>query len=381
MREVLDNPSVYSEIDKNDMYSKIFNMPNDIEYVIRVMERFEVPRSITIGGRKIEYERPDNIVLCGMGGSAIGGFILKDILWDLIDIPVEVVREYTPPNYVDERSLVILVSYSGNTEETLNCLLHSLKSGAMLFAITSDGILMKIAQRLSIPYYKVPKGYPPRAAIIHLTLPALYIVSKLLNTSTHLEKIEDVVELLKELRRSIAKEVPLEENIAKVNAVKLMDVIPIIYSYRPYRSIGYRFKTQLNENCKIHAFFEELPEMNHNGIMGWSPDVKYLKELFKVVLVRGRLESIEMYHRIAFLEELLKELDIEYIDIRSSSTFLLGEVFELVMLLDMITYYLSVIRKVDPTPVFTIEKLKKYLQEKVCTSSKIQAELKSFLPL
>jgi len=377
LKELLDNLRIYPRIDREDMYSKIFNMPSDIEYVLKAMEYLKLPEKIVVKGKSIEYGRPNNVVICGMGGSAIGGIILKDLLWELTSIPIEVVRDYVPPSYIDEKSLVILVSYSGNTEETLNCLLYSLKSGAMLYMITSNGALLKVAEKHSIPHYRVPKGYPPRAAIIHLTLPSLYIISKLLDMPIYLEQLRDTVKLLRKLRTSIAREVPFEENIAKVSAMKLLNKIPIIYSYRPYRGIGYRLKTQFNENCKILAFFEEVPEMNHNGIMGWESTTQYSKTL-KVVIIRGSKESTEIHHRLKFLEELLESRGVEYLNIRSSSKFLIGETFELIMLLDMITYYLSIARGVDPTPVPIIEELKRYLSTTTGTLSRIQAELESF---
>jgi len=319
---------------------------------------------------------PRDIVIAGMGGSGMSGDIVATWLRDKVKIPITSVKDYVLPNYVSESTLVILVSYSGNTEETLSVFSQALERKTQILAVTSNGKLKEYCEKAEIPLIRIPNGYQPREAIIYLTIPIASFFEKMKIIEGVDTEIKSTSKILQQIREQIKPEVPLEENIAKNIAIQLLNTIPIVYGSGIQSPIAYRMKCQLNENSKVHAFYGVIPEMNHNEIMGWS----YAKpNMFSAVFLRYRKEKEEVKARIEIIKELLLEKKVaKVLEVWARGRKILENMFSTMFVGDMATLYLAFLRGVNPSKIDLIEKLKKEL-EKRGTKQKILEKLSSII--
>ncbi|MGC8987065.1 bifunctional phosphoglucose/phosphomannose isomerase [Infirmifilum sp.] len=300
----------------------------------------------------------DGVVISGMGGSFISGLFLQDLASDRSSKAIILNRDVRLPRFIDEKKLLVAVSYSGNTEETLRIYLEGLRRNIPVVAVTSGGELAAVSEKLGKPVIRLPPGIPPRAAFPHLTAAIAALTSSVLG-----------LDLLGELRRAIDELAKREDSVLSdglaLSRLLFSDVqnnlTPLIYGYSPYLSPAYRFKTQINENSKIHAFFGELPEANHNEIMGWNGVLKS----FTVVFVRGREEPKYMEARIEFLENLFDKNNIRFYNLHGNCETRACELLSLIMKADVASIALALLLGVDPTPVDTITQLKKFLDSKI----------------
>ncbi|RLE76663.1 MAG: bifunctional phosphoglucose/phosphomannose isomerase [Thermoprotei archaeon] len=380
MAAILDNAEAISRVDRGGMLSMVRGLPEDLERALELCRGIELPRAVTVGARVIEYSRPRAVVVAGMGGSAIGGDVVSDLLRDSLDVPVVVSRQYSLPRFAGPGTLVVAVSYSGNTEETISSLAHALKRGCMVACIASDGVLLRICERAGLPAVAVPQGYQPRAAIAYLTVPILAVIREAgLNVGDLDSWVRDAAKTLRELREGLDVGVPLDENPAKQLALKLHERLPMIYSYWPYSSAGLRFKTQLNENSKVLAHFDVVPEMNHNEVEGWEGVSRGEAERYHAVLMRGSEEPPEVAARVEFLVSMLGERGVGVTELRSRGGCRFAEIMSLMYQGDYASCYLAALRGVDPTPVATISRLKSFLAARVDKVGRVLQELSSLL--
>jgi len=371
---VLDDLDSVHRIDKNDMYSLMIEFPRDLKRAFEEASRVDIPDEVKVAGKTIRYQEPKEVIVCGMGGSSIGGEIVRDYVWDKIKISYRVVRGYHLPASVDSCSLVFVVSYSGNTEETLSCLREAIEREAMVVGITSNGEMERILTKVNAPLFKVKKGYPPRAAVAFLTAPIFTVLEKMNLIKIDSSELEETFNILSKLREKLDVSSPLGENPAKRLALGLYGTLPFVYSYTPYSSIGLRFKTQLNENCKIHAKFEELPELDHNEIMGWY-DVTIPNHFLSVVFLRGPEEEDTIRARVEFLYDILVKKKIRVFNVVAEGTTRLASMLSLLYICDMATFYLAILRGIDPLPVQLISELKKFLEIKVAFKARLITQL------
>ncbi|MEF8832112.1 MAG: bifunctional phosphoglucose/phosphomannose isomerase [Candidatus Thermoplasmatota archaeon] len=344
---MLDDIERMEELDSNDMLKILENFPEQIEEVV---ERSEI---------NLLPFQPDNIVVTGMGGSAIVGDTLKSFLANRIQIPIYVNRDYTLPSFVGENTLLIVVSYSGNTEETLSAAREGLKRDAKVVAISSDGELEDISREEGLVLIKAPTGYPPRAAFAFLFIPVLQLLSELLIYDSEVE-ILDSVSKLKELRDRIKIDVETEENEAKKLAKRIHGKIPIVYGHSIYNAVANRWHTQFNENSEILSWYGAFPEMNHNEIVGWKGGENI--EEFIPILLRDEKESDKINHRIELTKELVFDGKVEdMIEVWTDADTQLARILYLVYLGDYVSIYLALLRGKDPSPVDIIDELKKNL--------------------
>ncbi|RLE82027.1 MAG: bifunctional phosphoglucose/phosphomannose isomerase [Thermoprotei archaeon] len=371
---MLDDLDSVHRIDKNDMYSLMIEFPRDLKRAFEEASRVDIPDEVKVADKTIRYQEPKEVIVCGMGGSSIGGEIVRDYVWDKIKISYRVVRGYHLPASVDSCSLVFVVSYSGNTEETLSCLREAIEREAMVVGITSNGEMERILTKVNAPLFKVKKGYPPRAAVAFLTAPIFTVLEKMNLIKIDSSELEETFNILSKLREKLDVSSPLGENPAKRLALGLYGTLPFVYSYTPYSSIGLRFKTQLNENCKIHAKFEELPELDHNEIMGWY-DVTIPNHFLSVVFLRGPEEEDTIRARVEFLYDILVKKKIRVFNVVAEGTTRLASMFSLLYICDMATFYLAILRGIDPLPVQLISELKKFLEIKVAFKARLITQL------
>jgi len=353
-------------IDKGNMLRMIEGLPEDLIKSYEMSEKLEVPSRLCTGPYTIEYKSPNNVIVAGMGGSAIGGNIVSDLLRDRVEIPIIVSRQYTLPKFVSEGTLVIVVSYSGETEEAISSLMYALKSKSMVVCVSSNGTLAKMCEKSGIPLVRVPRGYQPRAAIAYLTVPILVILELFRVVRFNVKaKVKEASDVLKGIREEIGVNSPIDVNKVKKLACSLYKKTPIIYSYWPYSSAAFRFKTQLNENSKVLARYDVLPEMNHNEIMGWEGVGKEDASRYHVVLLRGSEEPKEIKARVEFVKDALVEKGVAVSQLTSRGSCRFAEIMSLIYQGDYTSYYLAILNDVDPTPVYTISRLKKFLASRV----------------
>mgnify|MGYP001772854290 CR=1 FL=1 len=337
-------------VDSRGLLNRALLFPEDLEKGLKEYSRLA-------GELKLPSD-VSGVVIAGMGGSFIGGSFLHDVLYWHSRRPIIPMREATLPSYVNSDYMLIAVSYSGNTEETIRVLVEARRRGLPTVGVASGGLLEKLAARWAIPFVKLPAGLPPRAAFPYMCAALSSILEAAQLADNLLKELASAVEFLK---ASTSEALTLSDNLARwLHEQYAIGNSTIIYSYRPYLSAGYRLKTQINENAKLHAFFSEIPEANHNEIMGWEGPFR-----FSVILVRGREEPAYLMHRLEFLKELFAERGVNYAEARAEGGTLLQELLYLFYVFDVASILLSLLRGVDPAPTPTIDKLKKYLQERV----------------
>jgi len=290
---------------------------------------------------------------------------------------MEAVRGYHLPAYVDESTLVLLISYSGNTEETLSCMLDAVKKGCKMICISSDGALQKVAQALGLPLIGLPKMAAARVSFPYLFAPLPYLLAKLKILS--LDKVEremgEATDMVGKLTREYAIEAPFEENLPKKAAFQIFGTVPIIYSYSQYRSVGLRFKTQVNENCKLPARCDVFPELDHNEIMGWEASKQIIRH-YTLILLRGPEEPKEVKTRIEILKEKFFRKARSVIEIHAQGQTALARVFSLLFTADMISMYLSVLHRRDPVASQTFQILKYEMTERLGTLERLEEQIR-----
>ena len=315
------------------MYNKIKDFPKQISDTI------DNTNSLSINS---DY---DKVVIVGMGGSAIAGLIVKDLL-PQINIVIE--RNYIPNTSINQNTLVIVSSYSGNTEETLSYYHSAKELTNNIFGITSGGKLLEALKNDNKSYYILPEGYPPRSATGY----ALTVLVRLLDSSL----LEDIsVDLL----QNYSDQLSLEESTAHILAKKIYSTIPIVVTEESLTSISFRLKSQLNENSKMLSYNITLPEMNHNEIVGWQG-----KEIDKnaLSLVWIDIRYNKNIKRMNITNNILKDrvASNNHIDVPSEiASHCLASCLYLVNYVDWLSYWCAYSHNVDIMNIDNIDTLKK----------------------
>lgn len=301
-----------------------------------------------------------NVVVAGMGGSAIGGDLLRNYLVDMVDLPILVNRGYTLPRFSGPATLVFASSYSGNTEETLAACREALRRGSQVIGIASGGELAQLAAREGFPLIRIPSGYPPRAALGYSFVALLMSMSKLGFLGDQEENLREIQELISQKGTAYLPSVPLAENQAEQVALKLYGKFPVFYAWgHRFEAVALRWRSQLAENSKQLSSHHLLPEMNHNEIVGWGIPEEVLDKTV-VVLLRDPMAPGPIQKRMEITKELIFPL-AEIVEIWAEGTSLLARLFSLLYLGDFVSFYLAMLNGVDPTPVERIDELKRRL--------------------
>lgn len=363
---ILDDPNEIERIDKSDMFSFCVEAPKHCQEATKLAEAVS-----------INYSKPKTIIVAGMGGSAIGGELLKDWSRDKIDVPIEACREYSLPAYANEKTLVFVVSYSGETEEALSVFLDAIKRNCMTFCISSGGKLLEFAQKLKLPYLRVPSGIPqPRVALPYLFVPLPIFLEKLGLTSGVGSEISEAIGILGQAKDGNSPEKPLSDNFCKRLASNINGTAPVVYGFGIYRAVAQRFKQQFNENSKVPAKWGFLPELDHNEVVGWEA-AKELVRCFSVIFIRDKDEPDEMLQRIETTKELIYAQSMKVFEVWSMGKSRLAKMLSAVCIGDFTSVYLAILRGIDPTPVKTITLLKEKMK-RVRVKEKIIRELQKF---
>ncbi|HKI79218.1 MAG TPA: bifunctional phosphoglucose/phosphomannose isomerase [Ignavibacteriaceae bacterium] len=339
-----------------DFISK-YDPQNQFEVLIETYKQVEYAWSNKFNLSSINKNEIDSIIVTGLGGSAISGDLLQNYLREELKVPYNVNRNYYLPAFANENTLLIVSSYSGNTEETIEVLGQSIKKKCKIVAVTTGGKVGEIAEQNNIPIVKLKEGFQPRYSLGLSFFSLLKVVQSLGLIDNQTEIVNNIISLWKEKGIEFSRNNSQAYNLA----VSLAGFIPVIYSCSDLTSaVGYRFKCQVNENSKLHAFHNSIPEMNHNEIIGW--------ESFAESQLNAKIVNIidEEYHskikeRFKIASELMKNDGGEIISLESKQPDFKLRLMELIYLCDWISYYLGIIREKDPSEIENINILKKRL--------------------
>ncbi len=300
-----------------------------------------------------------NIIITGLGGSAISGDLMKNFLGAELKKPLIVNRTYSLPEFADEHTLVIASSYSGNTEETISALNTALSRRCKIIVLTTGGEAGRIAIENGLHTVPLQKGFQPRYALYNSFFTLLRVFQKLGITSITDSEVLNLISMLKDL----GEEWSAESGLAFKTAVELKGFTPVIYSATDFNeAAGRRFKGQLNENSKLHAWSAEYPEMNHNEIVGWetfgAQGVKY-----KIVNLYDEEMHPRVKRRFEIINNLLNNEKIDIIKIDGKKESLRERLIEMVYLCDWISYFLALLNEKDPGEIDFIHHLKDKMAE------------------
>ena len=341
----IDNIHEISALDTGKMFEMVYTWPELIENILQ--QSIDIPYTTDF----------TKIIISGMGGSAIGGDYIKTYFEKSLPIPIIIIRNYNLPAFIDAKTLVIVISYSGNTEETISCLIDAVQSNCAVIGIGSGGKIENYCNSAKIPYFKIPAGFQPRASLPLLFFPVLKIFDILKIANMNQEVNLDIINQLINTRDLLKPEIPTGTNEAKQIALKLFNRIPIIWS--PLLCISRRFRCQINENAKQLAFAEELPEFNHNHIVGFEGLSS--NNPFTIVAFRFPHEHPNVSLRFEITKEIVQKfVDIHEITIHHNN--FLTQMVVATYIGDYISMYLAILNDQDPNTVDSVDFLKNQLE-------------------
>jgi glucose/mannose-6-phosphate isomerase len=349
----LDNLKFIKKLDCSNMLKFISGLPEQCPDAYRI----GISGSINKPAVKI-----NNIVFAGVGGSGIGADLIKVYLESELKIPVSTCRNYTLPDFVNENTLLFCSSYSGSTEETLSCFEHGLRRKSFMITMGAGGKLRELSLKNNITHILIPQGYPPRTAIGYMSITVLGILAKLGLIKDKENDVKELWSILSDVRdKEAGFSVPLEKNISKQIAVKLHKRYSVIYGTTDTtEAVSNRWREQIAENGKALSSSNVLPEMNHNEIVGWRFPEKLLKD-FKVIMLSDKDDHKRTKERMRISEEVIKKSGSEVIVLKREKGGRLARIYSLIYIGDFVSFYLAILNNIDPTPVETIDYLKKEL--------------------
>ena len=344
----LDSPQLYTTLDATDLRQRIRTFPLQCQAAWDEAQSLELPH---------DYRHVERVMVLGMGGSAIGGDLLADLASLEESVPITVSRNYDIPSYVDETTLVLACSYSGNTEETLSAYQQVLAKGAKIVTITSGGMLATQACELKLPLFTFNYQGEPRSALGYSFIVPMVVLVKLGLITDKSKELGEAVKLLTELVSELGEESPSSNNPAKALAKELLGHLIVVYGSGIFSGVARRWKTQLNENSKAWAFFELLPETHHNSVVGYSLPREVRERAFLLLLKPPfLLDKVEKRYQVT--QEVLDREEIAHRQIEGSGSSTLSQMLSVVLLGDYASYYLALLQGIDPSPVAVIDFIK-----------------------
>jgi len=351
---LLDNLKEIEKIDQGNMKKLLLEFPSQCEKAVQLAEEFAIPEGL--------FQKSDKIVVCGLGGSAIGGDILRTLLEQSLEIPILVNRNYFLPAAVNENTLTFVISYSGNTEETLTACKVAMERNSRVISVCSGGKLKELSEKGRVPCLLVPPGMPPRTTIGYLFLPLLNILERLKWTNIHKQNYDELFEVLNYVRDRYRPEITLSENPAKAISQELVGKIPLIYGVEGRTDVvAHRLKTQFNENSKIMAFWDAFPELSHNEIVAWGKEGRMDFQQFHSLFIRDVEEGERIKKRIEITQSIMTERKVGFQEIWTEGENHLTRILSAIYKIDWLSFYLAALQGVDPTPVKMIDLLKREL--------------------
>lgn len=344
---MLDDLKLIHERDHDDLLGVAERQWKQLE------QKFEVKHS----GLKVE-----NVVYAAMGGSGIAGMMAGS--WPGVLCPFQILRNYDVPEYVSDKTLFIAASYSGNTEETISALLQAEKRGAFIAVITTGGKLAEIADKKDFPLILLPKGEHPRFATLYNFKALLVLLESAdLIDSGSISKLERVTNFVQDCASTWSATVPTTSNFAKKLALEVIGKSVVIYSGPKLVPAAYKWKIGFNENAKQVAWYNAYPEFNHNEFTGWTKQP--VNKPYAVIDLRSSFEHARNQVRFELSEQLLSGLRPAPLIVTAEGKTIFQQLLWTITLGDFVTLYTSLLSGVNPSPVPTVDKLKRALEHYV----------------
>jgi len=350
MTDILDNNNVIAQRDPEGALKVIASQYEQARFDAQVQSAEHDHRDIS------------SIIVTGMGGSALAALIVKVLLTKELSVPFEIIRGYNLPAYVNDHTLVIASSYSGNTEETLSAFEQAKEKGAQIGILASGGKLTDIAKSLDIAHVTLPSGAQPRMATIYNLRGLLALLENFgVIGRSWTNELTNLSGWLEEETAHWLPNVPTEQNYAKQLALEGIGKTPIFYGSPLTAPLAYKWKISWNETAKNVAFWNEFPEFNHNEFMGWTSHP--VEKPFAVFDLVSSLDSARVAQRFELTDRLLSGKRPHAYAITLKGETLLAQLLWGAILADFTSTYAAVLNNVDPTPVALIERLKQELAD------------------
>ena len=346
----IDSIKDIKRIDKSGAIDSIYLIPEQINQAFFEVKNITPPKSCI---------NAKNVVVAGMGGSALGGRIIDSLIPQRSRTPIEVFTEFHIPNYVNKNTLVIVSSYSGNTQETIYDLDEARRKNAQIFVITTGGKLAKIAKDNNIDPKFNPSGQP-RFALGYSVGAIISILSKCAFIQISSDEMEDLFFSLKKLNKDFSVENSSKNNVAKSLALKLKRKMPVLVSSEHLVGSCHAFKNQLNETSKTFSASFDIPELNHHLMEGLKNPAQVIDHLL-FLFFESELYSPHVVKRYSITQEVVEKNNVEIIKYPLKSKTKLEQVFEVVTLGAYVGYYLAILYDIDPMPIPWVD----YFKEKI----------------
>ena len=339
---------MYKNIDKDNMYNSIWDFPDNLIDATGIGDNIILKNS---------YDNIEKVIVAGMGGSAIGGDVVAILGKEKLKTPFFVIRDYTLPPWIDDKTLIICSSYSGNTEETLSVLNCAIEKGIKVFGLTTGGELADLFKRYEQDMVIIPSGLQPRASIAYSIIPIIRFLSMLnIFKSKNDQWITETVDILKEKRSIYGSE--NETNPVFSLANKIYKYLPVIYSNNSTMAVAAkRLEGQFCENSKMLSYSSDLPELNHNEIVGWENNPHILNNIC-VLWILDSDDNDRIKHRIKITKEILEKIGIVQYELAINGNSFQERFLHMVNYGDWLSFWCAILHKTDPSPVKKIDHLK-----------------------
>jgi len=333
------------------MWSATAGLPEQVE------EAVSASRGLTA---LPQHDRVENVVVLGMGGSGIAGDVLVATAAPFMPVPVTVVKGYEPPDFVGTGSLVFAMSFSGNTEETLEAAAGAYEAGASLVVVSGGGTLVDLAGEWDVPVVPVPSGIPqPRAALGAMAIPPLVLLEEIGLFPGATQWVDQAVQQLRLRRDELVRPGSRAEELAR----RIGRTIPLIHSSGDLGgAAALRWKAQINENAKCPAFCNVYPELCHNELAGWGQHGDATRQLITLVNLRHDAEHPQVSRRFDLVEDVLREVVADVIEVRASGEGDLAQLLDLALIGDFVSLHLAGNEGIDPGPIPVLDELKQQLR-------------------
>jgi glucose/mannose-6-phosphate isomerase len=306
------------------------------------------------------HERVENVVVLGMGGSGIAGDVLVAAAAPFMPVPVTVVKGYEPPDFVGPGSLVFAMSFSGDTEETVEAAAGAYEAGASLVVVAGGGALVSLAGEWDVPVVPVPAGIPqPRAALGALAIPPLMLLEEIGLFPGASQWVDQAVDQLRSRRDELVQPGSRAEDLAR----RIGRTIPLVHSSGALgAAAALRWKAQINENAKCPAFFNVYPELCHNEVAGWGQHGDATRQLITLVNLRHDAEHPQVSRRFELVVDVLTEVVAEVIEVRAAGEGDLAQLLDLALIGDFVSLHLADNEGIDPGPIPVLDEIKQQLR-------------------
>ncbi|MBC8310798.1 MAG: bifunctional phosphoglucose/phosphomannose isomerase [Candidatus Marinimicrobia bacterium] len=340
-----------TKLDRSDMSGAISGFPNQIKNSFIIMNDWVAQNN---------YEYIENIMVLGMGGSAIGGDVARVIAQNDCSVPIFVNRSYNIPEWVCSKTLILASSYSGGTEETLSAFAQCKKRNCPIIVLSTGGAITEYADEYDLDKITIPSGYQPRAALGFSFSLILILLNRLGFVQTKIiEMVEESIESLE----SLSAEMNKAENKALTMSKNIYATCPIIYGSEDLTWVAaLRFRGQLAENAKMLSFHHQFPEQNHNEIEGWTVNTDIM-DRFSIIWLKDDDDHPGIQARMRISASLLESSAGSQFEISQSGASRVERLLKLIHYTDWISYYAALLHNVDPTPVNRIQNLKIKISE------------------